>query len=72
MDFIQNLFSSAPSLNRLNPVGIALMVIGVISALPLSALAEKRGGNMSGMAVPLKILGLLLACAGALLAMYKL
>ena len=45
MDFIRGLFSSQPGLDRINPLGIVLMVVGAALALfvlfyPLASGAE--------------------------------
>ena len=69
MDFIQGLFSSQPGLDRVNPLGIVLMVAGAAIALFVSGRLEKRDGSVTGRVAACKIGGLVIACLGALVAM---
>lgn len=69
MDLIQGLFSSQPGLDRVNPLGIVLMVAGAVIALFVSGRLEKRDGSVTGRVIACKIGGMLAACIGALIAM---
>lgn len=69
MDWIRGLFTSAPGLDRLRPVGLILMVAGAAAAWFVAGALERRFGERSAPALLCRVGGLLLACAGALIAM---
>lgn len=64
MDFIRGLFSSQPGLERVNPLGIVLMVAGAILAL----FAKPKDSAATGRVIVCKVGGLVVACIGALIA----
>jgi hypothetical protein len=68
LDFIRGLFSSQPGLDRVNPLGIVLMVVGAVIALLVSGRLEKRDGSITGRVIACKLGGLVIACVGALIA----
>ena len=68
MDWIRSLFSSQPGLDRVNPVGIALLCVGAIVALFFANGMEKQQGRITGRVIAWKIGGLIVACIGALIA----
>lgn len=64
MDFIRGLFSSQPGLERVNSLGIVLMVAGAILAL----FARQKDSAATGRVIACKVGGLVVACIGALIA----
>lgn len=68
MDWIRGLVSSRPGLDRVQPAGLILMVVGACIALFVSNALEKRAA-VDRRLVPLcRVGGLVLACIGALIA----
>lgn len=68
MDWIRGLFSAEPGLDRVQPAGIVLMVVGAIVALFAAGALEKRTENGRHAAMLCRVGGLVLACVGALIA----
>ena len=64
MDFIRGLFSSQPGLDRINPLGIVLMVVGAALAL----FVRQKDSSVTGRYIACKVGGLIIACIGALIA----
>lgn len=64
MDFIRGLFSSQPGLDRINPLGIVLMVVGAALAL----FVRQKDAAVTGRYIACKVGGLIIACIGALIA----
>jgi len=65
---LAGLFSSAPGLERVHPVGLIVLVIGAVAALAGGAFFKSEEDR--GKALLVRLGGLAVAIAGALIAMY--
>ena len=67
-DGLAGLFSSAPGLERVNPIGLIVLIAGAVAALAGGAFFKKDEDRNKAMLVRLG--GLAAAITGALIAMY--
>ena len=67
-EWISNLFSSSPGLDRVNPSGLIVMGVGLAVAIAGGVFFRGEAGQKKSLAA--RLVALIIAAAGALIAIY--
>ena len=68
-EWIQGLFSETPGLDRVNPSGLIVLAVGV--AIAVFGAIRFRGEENRNKSLTARLIGLAVAAAGALVAIYR-